>query len=94
MPDLDKMAASRRMFMGLLAGGSAALATGARTAQAAKVRSSARILILGAGAGGAAMANRLSQRLEGASITVLDGRAQHWYQPGFTCRAPRSPMIT
>jgi sulfide:quinone oxidoreductase len=48
------------------------------------VRTSARIVILGAGAGGAAMANRLARRLDGAQITVVDGRAQHWYQPGFT----------
>ena len=84
MMDLDKLAASRRAFMGLVAAGGAAAALGTTGAQAAKTRTSARILILGAGAGGAAMANRLSQRLEGAQITVLDGRAQHWYQPGFT----------
>jgi sulfide:quinone oxidoreductase len=32
----------------------------------------------------AGIANRLSSRLEGAEITVLDGRREHWYQPGFT----------
>jgi sulfide:quinone oxidoreductase len=26
----------------------------------------------------------LSERLEGATITIIDGRQQHWYQPGFT----------
>jgi sulfide:quinone oxidoreductase len=83
MSDLQKLAASRRDFMALAAGG-VAMAAGAGTAQAAKVRTSARIVILGAGAGGAAMANRLAERLDGAQITVLDGRAQHWYQPGFT----------
>jgi sulfide:quinone oxidoreductase len=83
MLDMEKLTASRRAFMGLAAGG-AALAMSGTAAKAAKVRTSARILILGAGAGGAAMANRLSDRLEGAQITVLDGRAQHWYQPGFT----------
>ena len=25
-----------------------------------------------------------ARRLDGAQITVIDGRAQHWYQPGFT----------
>lgn len=83
MSDLQKLAASRRDFMALAAGG-VAMAAGAGKAQAAKVRTSARIVILGAGAGGAAMANRLAERLDGAQITVLDGRAQHWYQPGFT----------
>jgi sulfide:quinone oxidoreductase len=84
MIDLEKIVASRRGFMGLAGAGGAALAFGAGSAEAAKVRTSARILILGAGAGGAAIANRLSERLEGAQITVLDGRPQHWYQPGFT----------
>ena len=37
-----------------------------------------------AGAGGAAIANRLAGRLDGAQITIIDGRAEHWYQPGFT----------
>jgi len=84
MKDFEKFATSRRGFMGLATAGGAALAFGAGPAQAAKQRTNARILILGAGAGGAAIANRLSERLEGAQITVLDGQPQHWYQPGFT----------
>ncbi|MCC5957557.1 MAG: NAD(P)/FAD-dependent oxidoreductase, partial [Natronohydrobacter sp.] len=84
MSDLDQLTASRRGFLGLAGAGGAALAFGAGAAQAQKVRSSARILILGAGAGGAAIANRLADRLEGAQITVLDGKQEHWYQPGFT----------
>ena len=82
--ELDKITASRRGFLGLAGAGGAALALGAGQAQAAKVRTNARILVLGAGAGGAAIANRLTERLDGAQITVLDGRPQHWYQPGFT----------
>ena len=84
MTEFEQMKASRRGFIGLAAGGSAALAFGAGAAQASRQRTNARILILGAGAGGAAIANRLTDRLDGAQITVLDGRAQHWYQPGFT----------
>ncbi|MCC5989474.1 MAG: NAD(P)/FAD-dependent oxidoreductase [Pararhodobacter sp.] len=75
--------ATRRGFFGLAAGG-AALAAGASVAQARRVRTSARIVILGAGAGGAAIANRLVNRLDGAQITIVDGSQQHWYQPGFT----------
>jgi sulfide:quinone oxidoreductase len=75
--------ATRRGFLGLAAG-AAALAASSCKAQAQRVRTSARIVILGAGAGGAGIANRLSARLDGAQITVVDGRAQHWYQPGFT----------
>lgn len=77
------MAATRRGFLGLAAGGAALAATsGAGVAQ--RVRTSARIVILGAGAAGTAIANRLSNRLDGATITIIDGRQQHWYQPGFT----------
>ncbi len=83
MPDNLDFAATRRGFLGLAAGG-AALATTAPAVQSSTVRTSARIVILGAGAGGASIANRLANRLDGAQITILDGRQQHWYQPGFT----------
>jgi sulfide:quinone oxidoreductase len=49
-----------------------------------KVRTAARIVIAGAGAAGLAAANRLAQRLEGATITLVDKRKEHYYQPGFT----------
>ena len=77
------LAASRRGFLGLSAAGLAALATTA-PARARTIRSTARIVILGAGAGGTAFANRIARRLEGATITIVDGRKEHWYQPGFT----------
>lgn len=78
-------AASRRGFLGMAAGGAlaAALAGAPRPARA-RVATRARIVILGAGAGGTAMANRLTDRLEGAQITVIDPRPRHLYQPGFT----------
>ena len=74
---------SRRGFLGMAAGG-LALATAAAPTRAQSVRTSAKIVIVGAGAGGTGMANRLADRLDGASITIVDGRKQHWYQPGFT----------
>jgi sulfide:quinone oxidoreductase len=42
------------------------------------------IVVIGAGAAGTALASRLIERLEGAQITVLDGRAEHFYQPGLS----------
>lgn len=75
--------ASRRAFLGLAAGG-AALAASGGTVRAERLASRARIVVLGAGAAGLGIANRLATRLEGASITIVDGRAQHWYQPAFT----------
>jgi sulfide:quinone oxidoreductase len=82
MTDTSDFTATRRGFLAMAVGGAAMAAAGPGPAQT--VRSNARIVILGAGAGGAAMANRLAARIEGAQITVIDGRAQHWYQPGFT----------
>ncbi|MCF3973142.1 NAD(P)/FAD-dependent oxidoreductase [Paracoccus salsus] len=85
MRRLDTAGLNRRSVLGLAAaGGAAAVLPGPARAAASRVASNARIVILGAGAGGAAIANRLAARLEGASITIVDGRKDHWYQPGFT----------
>lgn len=78
------MNTSRRQFFGLAAGAAALAGMQAGPARAAKVKTKARIVILGAGAAGTAMANRLDERLDGADVTIIDGRKQHWYQPGFT----------
>lgn len=84
---MDDLQTSRRRFLQLAAGtlaGSAVLGTATSRTRAETVSTSARIVILGAGAAGTALANRLSERLDGATITLIDGRAEHWYQPGFT----------
>ena len=75
---------TRRGFLGLAGAGAALLAAGTGTASASRVQTKAKIVILGGGAAGTTLANRLTERLDGAEITVIDGRAQHWYQPGFT----------
>ena len=75
--------ASRRMFLGLAAGSMAAVAARA-PARAAQVKTSARVVIIGAGAGGTALVNRLVERLDGAAITIIDARAEHLYQPGLS----------
>lgn len=81
----DKIMASRRAFLGAVAtGGAAAVLPAAGPAQAQQVATNASIVILGAGAAGAALANRLSNRLDGATITIIDPRRRHLYQPGFT----------
>ena len=77
------MLTSRRQFLGLTVAATAAAVT-AVPARAEKVRTNARIVILGAGAAGTAAANRLADQLDGARITIVDGRKQHLYQPGFT----------
>ncbi len=77
------MNTTRRQFLALAAG-SAALATAGAPAQAARTKTSARIVIIGAGAAGTAIANRLSNNLDGARLTIIDARKRHLYQPGFT----------
>lgn len=82
LDDLD-LRATRRAFLGLAAAGVAAASVTSQ-ARAAKVSTKARIVVIGAGAAGTAMANRLVQRLDGAEITIVDGRVDHLYQPGLS----------
>ena len=76
----------RRTFLtAALAGGAAAgLVLPGHQARAQTVRTSAKIVIIGAGAAGMALANRLVRRLDGAQITMIDPRPNHLYQPGLT----------
>lgn len=83
MTDKLQFQTTRRGFMGLTAGGMATAAIASK-AQAARVQTKARIVIIGAGAAGTALINRLVDRLEGADITILDPSAQHLYQPGLS----------
>ncbi|KKW68077.1 pyridine nucleotide-disulfide oxidoreductase [Lampropedia cohaerens] len=76
----------RRDVLALVAAGItvAGHAPTAARAAPARIRTTARIVIVGAGAAGLASAARLRAALEGARITLIDGRKEHWYQPGFT----------
>lgn len=80
---LTGLPTSRRGFLGLGAAGFAAAALG-RPAPAQPIATNARIVIIGAGAAGTALANHLVQRLTGAQITIVDARAEHLYQPGLS----------
>ena len=77
----------RQVLQGLgalpMAAGLAALSAAAPV-HAQKVATQARIVILGSGLGGIALANRLRAMLDGASITIVDAKEEHNYQPGFT----------
>lgn len=75
---------NRRQILSLAAGGAALAATGTATQSTAQTRTSARIVIIGAGAGGTSLVNRLVKRLDGAQITLLDPRVEHLYQPGLS----------
>lgn len=76
---------SRRQLLTLSAAGvgSAWLPASAKAA-VPKVKTSARIVIAGAGAAGLSVASWLAARLDGAQIIIVDPRKEHLYQPGFT----------
>lgn len=83
--DAGRQGLNRRSFLRLGAAGAGSLLLTPASARAAtKTRSSARIVIAGAGAAGLAAASHLAACLEGASITLVDARKEHFYQPGFT----------
>lgn len=78
---------SRRQFLkrasvlSLTSGGSLTLASGSSVAA---VKTKAKIVIVGSGLGGLAVANRLARELDGAQITIVDRKEMHNYQPGYT----------
>lgn len=74
----------RRRLLKFAALGGAASLLASHGVQARGLKTSARIVIIGAGAGGMAMASRLSRSLDGARITLVDEREIHHYQPGWT----------
>jgi sulfide:quinone oxidoreductase len=83
-PHTRQTGLGRRDFLRL--SGATLLAAGAappREARAA-VKTRTHIVIAGAGAGGLTAAGKLARWLDGATITIVDPREQHWYQPGFT----------
>ena len=77
---------SRRRFLALSGAGMVAGASGPLlySSPAAALTTNARIVIVGAGAAGLSLASRFSRALRGASITVIDARERHVYQPGLT----------
>lgn len=80
------MLANRRQMLGLAAAGTAGLALpfSVHDLRAETIKTTANIVIIGAGAAGTALVNRLTQRLEGARITIVDPRKDHLYQPGLS----------
>lgn len=84
----DTVQLQRRRFLAATALGGAAIAGGVgpmlASRPAAAVSTNARIIIVGAGAAGLSLATRLARGLDGARITIIDSREQHYYQPGLT----------
>lgn len=83
---METLTLSRRRFLqAALAAGCAATIPGlAHAYSPEKVKTNARIVILGGGSAGITLANQFNNALDGAKITVIDPRKDHWYWPGFT----------
>ena len=84
LKNMGRNGIDRRTMLRIGAALAAAGAIGVSARAQDKVRTSAKIVIVGAGAAGLTMANRLTGMLDGADITIVDGRQAHYYQPGFT----------
>ena len=83
----EKFDSTRRAFLAMAAAGGALATLPAESARAADgepIRTNAKVVIIGAGAAGSALANRLRRRLQGAEITIIDPSVRHIYQPGMT----------
>ncbi|MBD9373644.1 NAD(P)/FAD-dependent oxidoreductase [Rhizobium sp. ARZ01] len=72
----------RQFLVGAAAVASAGFA--APQAQAQTSSAKAKIVIAGAGAAGLSLASRLRRQMPQASITILDARKEHYFQPGYT----------
>lgn len=84
--DINKylLSMNRRRFLKLGVGASLLTGFSGQFAQASKLSSNAKILIIGGGAAGISMANRFSSSLDGAQITMVGARKNHIFQPGQT----------
>ena len=78
------MAVTRRSVLKAGAAVGLAGAVGIAGWELSKLKTTAKIVIVGGGAGGIGLANQLLTQLSGAEITVIDPRGYHWYQPGQT----------
>ena len=74
----------RQWLLGSAGAGAALWMAPPESAQAARLQTKAHIVIVGSGLGGIAVANRLTQLLDGARITIIDRKEEHNYQPGYT----------
>ncbi len=81
---INSLSFRRRQLLKLGLGASAVSLLPLTSAWANTVSTKARIVILGGGAAGMSMANRLAMRLNGAAITVVEPSELHHYQPGWT----------
>lgn len=81
---LEVNSIDRRTFLRLGTAGALGACMPTPALAAEKVKTKARIVIAGAGAAGLSAASRLADRLDGASITLVDARKAHLYQPGLT----------
>lgn len=84
IPHTPSIDATRRRWLQALAATPVIAAAAVPAPAKAAIKTSAHIVIAGSGLGGISVANRLSQMLDGAKITIIDRKEEHNYQPGYT----------
>lgn len=75
---------NRRQFLKIAAAGTALATLPITVVHAETSSANARIVILGCGLAGLAAAHRLRRQAPNAQITIIDGKWEHNYQPGYT----------
>lgn len=84
-PVLDAHGRARRKLLALAALPAAtATISPSHAVDRPATKTSAHVLIVGSGLAGLSAASRLRRLLDGATITILDGKEIHNYQPGYT----------
>lgn len=85
----NKLDMNRRQFISLSAAAGTAVAASSITGCSSlpSYSESAKIVVVGAGLAGLAVANRISKQLPNADLTIIDEKKEHNYQPGYTLLA-------
>ncbi|WP_413283632.1 NAD(P)/FAD-dependent oxidoreductase [Vibrio sp. MA40-2] len=78
------MAISRRTLLKSGLGIGALGVAGVTYSELQKIKTNAKIVVVGGGAAGIGISNMLLRSLDGVSMTIVEPRDFHWYQPGQT----------
>lgn len=81
---IEQKGVSRRHFFRLMVAAGLLSVAGTEKAKASSSKAKGKVVIVGGGAAGIAMAARLKRWLDEPDITLIDPSDRQYYQPGFT----------